>query len=191
MVAGGAGLCVADCIGGAVWEVVRGVAWGLYGGVMVVLRVVGGVAMVLVWGLTSRCYGGCAGGGGGDAWEVGACRLLYQGRGGHNRPPTYSPRAALDVRNKIDSQKIYTHALTYVHRRARARWEPQKQEQKHKKSGWSKLRRSCRAARDVLWSVEAGRSARRCWCAVVQSHSLLPLSDPNNAWRSPSLLPYQ
>ena len=42
------------------------------------------------------------------------------------------------------------------------RWEPRKQEQTHKKSGWSKLLRSCRAALDVLRSVEAGGSAIEC-----------------------------
>ena len=35
--------------------------------------------------------------------------------------------------------------------------EPQKQERKHKKSGWRKLLRSCRAALDVFQSVEVGR----------------------------------
>ena len=40
-----------------------------------------------------------------------------------------------------------------------------------------------------LSSVEAGRSARRCWCALVQNHSLLPSPDPNSSWRVRAYIP--
>ena len=52
------------------------------------------------------------------------------------------------------SNENHTHTHTHTH----TRWEPRKQEQS-KKSGWRQLLRKCRAALDVLRSVEVGWSA--------------------------------
>ena len=53
------------------------------------------------------------------------------------------------------------HGHFQIHARAhtQTRWEPQKEEQRHKKSGWRKLLRSCRAALDVFSSNEERPSA--------------------------------
>ena len=86
-------------------------------------------------------------------------------------------------------KESYASTHTHTHTHTHTQWEPPKQ--KHKKSSWSKLLRSCRAARDVFRSVKVGCNATQCWCGEVQTHSLLPAPDQNSSWRSPRLHFYQ
>ena len=80
---------------------------------------------------------------------IGYCVLRHTWEHTHSRPPpTHKVKMTGMEECSVNVQSTHTHTHT--------RWEPQKQERKHTKSGRRKLLWSCRAAPDGFRSVRVG-----------------------------------